>query len=107
MQINGFKKINLNNQKNFKKINLEDKIIYKNKNSQIRALVVEKRDISFSAAYRMKNQQGQEIINIDVCCIDMDKKKIKSFLYQELYKDFQETTGHYRYLDKKLKENKM
>lgn len=105
-KINGFKKINLNNPRNIKKINLNDRIIYfPKKNNKIDALVVEKGNISFSTAYRTKNKQGQEKINIDICCIDPDSKKIKPFLYQELYKDYPETSGHYKYLNKILNQS--
>lgn len=112
MKINGFKQINLKKPKQFRKILLNDKISYHPKNnSRINALVVERKDITPSAVYRCKGPEGQEAINMDICLVDRDEKtnkdRIKTMLYQEIYKDAQETEGHYMYLDKLLMEREM
>jgi len=107
MRLNDFEKINLKKPRQFKGIDLNDKISYRPpRNSRINALIVERGNTTASAIYRHKNDQGQEMINIDICFVDNNEKNnkqiIKTMLYQETYKNFEGTKGHYKYLDKVL-----
>ncbi len=102
--INGFRRINLENIRSIREIILDDKIIHEFNGCQIKALVILKRDQTFEAAYRITRIDGQKVINVNSYFMDEEQGKIKAMIYHEAYRDKQESTGHYNYLDKRLTE---